>query len=149
MQIEFVKKARDVFLNELCKGMFEAYQKNGNKLPYRHLINLLKEAKPDNEWLTHNILNKAFIKYRSKQVLGGSNDAVEVRPSTVGFIGASTSSLLSDLSNVSCNSLSKTKISRKICWYINNNLKKVKPGSISQIVQPVYVMRGVSTTISF
>ena len=60
------KKARDIFLNELCKGMFGVFQKNGNKLPHRHLTNLLKEAKPDNEWLTHNVLNKAFIKYRSK-----------------------------------------------------------------------------------
>ena len=89
--------------------MFEAFKKNGNKLQHRQLSNLLKEVKPDSEQTTRNVLNKTFIRYRFKRVLGGSNDAVVVLPSPIGFVLASTGSLLSNLSNVSCDKIFKLK----------------------------------------
>ena len=46
--------------------------------------------------VSRNVLNKAFIKYRSQQSLGGSKDTIVVEPSIVSFVEASTGSLLSD-----------------------------------------------------
>ena len=64
-----LRVSRNALLIELYRGMYEAYRNNGNRLPYGHLAKLLKEVQPGNEWLSRNMLNKAFIKYRSKQVL--------------------------------------------------------------------------------
>ena len=63
------KISRNVLLEELCKGMYKAYQSNGDRLPYRHLSKLLEEVKPDNKWLTRNMLNKAFMRYKSKMAM--------------------------------------------------------------------------------
>ena len=105
------KISRDAFLSDLCKGMYDAYVQNNSRLPYRHLENILREVKPDNEWITRNILNKAFRKYRlemdqkpeSKPPSESNNDV----PKTVGL--KQSGSLLSDLSNVSSTGPSKSK----------------------------------------
>ena len=93
-------------LEELCKGMYKAYQSNGDRLPYRHLSKLLEEVKPDNKWLTWNMLNKVFIKYKSKMAVEdvGINEGI---PSKIRV--ESTGSLLSNLSNVSSTILSQSK----------------------------------------
>ena len=50
-------------------NIYKAYQCNGNVLPHRHLPKLLEEVKSDNKWLNRNMLDKAFMRYKSKQVL--------------------------------------------------------------------------------
>ena len=37
------------FFQDLCKGMYDAYKNNNNRLPYGHLNNLLKEVKPNED----------------------------------------------------------------------------------------------------
>ena len=44
--------------------MYDSYKKNGNRLPYGHVEVLLKELRPNEPWMTRNIVNKAFMKYR-------------------------------------------------------------------------------------
>ena len=90
------KISRDTFLQDLCKGMYEAYKNNDNRLPYGHLNNLLKEVKPDNDWMTRNRLNKAFIKYKTQQL--ASKPTNEDVPTVVGM--KKDDSLLLELSNV-------------------------------------------------
>ena len=43
------KISRNAFLSDLCKGMYDAYVQNDGRLPYRHLENIHREVKPDNE----------------------------------------------------------------------------------------------------
>ena len=95
-----LKVSRNALLEELCRGMYEAYKVNGNRLPYRHLAKLLKEVQPANEWLTRNKLNKAFIKYRSKHEVMDIETVVKKPPKTV-CVKKTSDSLLSNLSNVS------------------------------------------------
>ena len=174
------RKSRDILLDKLCNGLFDAFKKNGNKLPYKHMSNLLKEVQPGNNWMTRNTLNKAFIKYKRSQLVkhDGCANPAEIPPATtVGLVETSTISLLSDLSNVSSKASSnsrsvgrpagttiiqkKTEDMRLIAAKNEiaekyKNVKviaakkrtRVKPGSLSQIIQSVKAMRRVTVTIS-
>ena len=102
-----LKVSRNALLVELCRGMYEASKNNGNRLPYGHLAKLLKEVQPGNEWLSRNVLNKAFIKYRSKQVLTDVAVVDKEPPKTISV--KASGSLLSNLSNVSSTISSKSK----------------------------------------
>ena len=163
------KISRDALLSDLCKGMYEAYKKNNNRLPYGHLNNLLKEVQPDNEWMTRNMLNKAFIKYRSQQ------PTCDDLPIVVGV--KKSDSLLSELSNVSSNAAKSTKgigrpigtteekkkkdentlisvkneISQKYAALKGKAARKgtrVKPGTLKDVIKTVKSIRGVTADIS-
>ena len=102
------KISRDAFLSDLCKGMYNVYVKNNNRLPYRHLEKLLNKVKPDYNWMTRNILNKAFRKYRL--AIGQKNDSKSPSghdnvPDMIGM--KKSDSLLLELSNVSSTAKSK------------------------------------------
>ena len=101
------KISRNVLLEELCKGMYKAYQSNGDRLPYRHLSKLLEEVKPDNKWLTRNMLNKAFMRYKSKMAV--EDEAIDEGIPLKIRVESTTGSLLSNLSNVSSTISSQSK----------------------------------------
>ena len=65
-----LKNSRKALLLDICEGMIESYKHNNNRLPYGHVENLLKALKPKESWMTRNIINKAFMKYRKDQELG-------------------------------------------------------------------------------
>ena len=95
-----IQSSRNALLNDLCEGMYEAYINNGKRLPYGHVTNLLKELKPKEKWLSRNIINKSFMKYRDKRkkIL----EEAKVVPDAISGISTGTNlSALSELSNVS------------------------------------------------
>ena len=61
------KSSRNALLSSLCEDMYDLYRKNGNRLPYGHITLILDKLKPTEPWLTQNILNKAFMKYRKQE----------------------------------------------------------------------------------
>ena len=82
--------------------MYEAYIRNNNRLPYQHLENILKEVKPDHDWMTRNILNKAFRKYRLKMNQNQDSKSPSACDNIPEMVGMKKSdSLLSEISNVS------------------------------------------------
>ena len=101
------RSSRKALLASLCNDMYKLYTKNGNRLPYGHISVILERLKPTEPWLTRNIINKAFIKYRKH----GDVPKVEKAPQQVVVVagqskknGSSSSMLdseISDLSNVS------------------------------------------------
>jgi len=97
-------------LVDICEGMHEAALSNKNRLPYGHVTNLLVELKPKENWLTRNIINKAFIKYRcdKKKMELEQQKAQNVVPDSISGIGMSLSTL-SELSNVSSTQETSTR----------------------------------------
>ena len=108
-----IKTSRNALLSDICEGMYKEFVLNNHRLPYGHVTKLVNELKPKESWISRNIINKAFIKYRANQKkmksceVGGSSkgvpDSIEIEPNL---------STLSDLSNVSNNAISYQKVGR-------------------------------------
>ena len=81
-----LKNCRKALLLDICEGMIEAYKQNGNRLPYGHVENLLKALKTKEPWMTRNIINKVFMKYRK--------DLNKKEADTSGTNGTKSSSVL-------------------------------------------------------
>ena len=60
-----IKTSRAALLDDVCKGIYKECTNNNKRLPYGHVTNLLNELKPIEEWLTRNIIKKAFMKYKA------------------------------------------------------------------------------------
>ena len=90
------KSARNALLSSLCEDMYNLYRKNKNRLPYGHITSILHRLKPTEPWLTRNVINKAFIKYR-KQVAGVNVVIVPTKAANESVIDSE----ISELSNVS------------------------------------------------
>ena len=95
-----IQSSRNALLEDVCEGMFEAYLNNGQRLPYGHVTNLLSELQTKEKWLSRNIINKAFMKYRHKKKNKVLEKEVNPVPDSISGIGTNVSTL-SDLSNVS------------------------------------------------
>ena len=109
-----LKSSKDALLADLCEGMYEAYIHNGNRLPYGHMTKLLKELKPKEEWLSRNILNKAFMKCRCKKKKLEDRRDVKPVPDSISAVGTNLSAL-SELSNVNGNTNTGTwKVGRPV-----------------------------------
>ncbi len=63
-----IRPGRNATLRDICKGMYDAYIGNNNRLPYGHVQKLLKEFSAQDSWLNMNVINKAFIKYRREKL---------------------------------------------------------------------------------
>ena len=108
-----IKTSRNALLSDICEGMYKEFVLNNHRLPYGHVTKLVDELKPKESWISRNIINKAFIKYRANQKkmksceVGGSSkgvpDSIEIEPNL---------STLSDLSNVSNSAISYQKVGR-------------------------------------
>ena len=70
--------------------MHEESTMNNNKLPYGYVSDLLVELRPRMRWVTKNIVNKAFLKYK-KDVKNG------MIPNNIQLAGGTVSSDLSGL----------------------------------------------------
>ena len=78
-------------------------------MSYQHLENQLTKVKLDHNWMTHNILNKAFRKYQlviDQKHGSKSPSGLDNVPKIVGM--KKSDSLLSELSNVSSTAKSKS-----------------------------------------
>ena len=73
-----VKAAKAASLTDICISMNEAAKNNKNRLPYGYVTKLLKELKSDLQWLTRNIINKAFLKYRMDLKNGTLPSSVQI-----------------------------------------------------------------------
>jgi len=90
--------------------MYKEFVRNNNRLPYGHVTQLLNALKPRETWISRNIINKAFIKFREDVACRNKLSV----PESVG-INSSTcnsSSNISDISNVS--STKSNKIGRPV-----------------------------------
>ena len=95
-----IQSSRNALLAAICEDMYKEFVHNNNRLPYGHVTHLLHELLPKETWVTRNIINKAFIKYRASQKVGLVNkhkttelpDSIMLEPNV---------SMISDLSNVS------------------------------------------------
>ena len=107
-----IKTSRAALLDDVCEGMYKEYINNNNRLPYGHVTNLLNELKPTEEWLTRNIINKSFMKYKAavKQRLEEkTRQPSRLRGTVIGGskLGRSSPSMMSEISNVSSTFSSK------------------------------------------
>ena len=55
-----VKASQNAALDSICASMAEAAHENKGKVPYGYVTDVVKEW----HWLTRNIINKAYMKYR-------------------------------------------------------------------------------------
>ena len=81
--------------------MYKEFVHNNNRFPYVHVTHLLCELKPKETWVTQNIINKAFIKYRANQKVLGIVDKHKTTEVPDSIRLEQNLSVLSDLSNVS------------------------------------------------
>ena len=97
-----IKSSRKALLVDVCEGMHELALSNENRWTYGHVTNLVVELKPKEKWLSRNIMNKAFIKYRcgKKKELEQQKSKNVVPDSILSGIDTSISTM-SELSNVS------------------------------------------------
>ena len=56
-------------LNTMCKAIHEVATKNKGKLPYGYMRLLVKENKKTCRWVTRDILNSAYTRYKKKILL--------------------------------------------------------------------------------
>ena len=101
-----IKSSRKALLNTIVEDMYQGYLKNDNRLSYGHIINLLDELKPREDWVTRSIINKAFIKYKAemKKRLEGKTQQLSILQGFIvgeSSLGQTSPSMLSELSNVS------------------------------------------------
>ena len=91
-----IKAGRKALLHEVSKGMYEAYLQNNNRLPYGHVGGLLSEMKSSHKWLTRNIINKAFMKFRKdlKNVSKKEDEKESPVPEEINLEKSTTSSAL-------------------------------------------------------
>ena len=63
-----VKASRKGALDDICIKMHTAMCSNNNRLPYGYVTKLLDDLKdaPSFQWLTRNIINKAFLSFKAK-----------------------------------------------------------------------------------
>ncbi len=59
-----IQSSRNALVAATCKDMYKEFVQDNNRLPYGHVTYLLHELKPKETWVTRNIINKAFMKYR-------------------------------------------------------------------------------------
>ena len=99
------KLLRRAALDDICVEMHEASRCNGNKLPYGYVMKLLNELAPtsDLNWLTRNIINKAFLRYkkdhRSDPRKEGVPDDIQI---------TANGSILSDISGMNTSRVQTT-----------------------------------------
>ena len=113
-----IKTSRAALLDDVCEGMYKEYINNNKRLPYDHVTNLLNELKPTEEWLTWNIINKAFMKYKAsmKQRLKEKTQQPSCLSGIViggSKLGRISPSMISEISNVSSTYSSKIRCKRK------------------------------------
>ena len=95
-----IKASRNALLVDVCEGMYKEFLRNNHRLPYGHVTKLLHQLKAEESWITKNMINKSFMKYRADQKKKkrpccedeGIPKSVEIEHN---------SALLSELSNVS------------------------------------------------
>jgi len=110
-----IKTSRDALLADVCEGLYKEFLLNNHRLPYGHVTKLLNQLKPKESWISKNLINKAFMKYRAEQkklkpceetaLVKGVPNVVQIEPN---------SSTLSELSNVSNSVNSYEKVGRPI-----------------------------------
>ena len=97
-----IQSSRNALLAAICEDMYKEFVHNNHRLPYGHVSHLLRELKPKETWVTRNIINKAFIKYRADHkvltIVNEHKTTTEV-PDSINI--EPNSSMISDLSNVS------------------------------------------------
>ena len=105
-----LKTSRSALLKDICEGMYKEFVRNNNRLPYGHVTQLLNALKPQETWISRNIINKAFIKFREDI---GCRNELSV-PENIGTNSSTcnSSSNISDISNVS--STKSNKIGRPV-----------------------------------
>ena len=92
-----IRAGRQALLLDICKGMHDAYIQNDHRLPYGHVRELLNEFGEQYDWLSRNIINKAFIKYRKEKA---TKNITQYVPASISLKSA-TSSGEKSLSTVS------------------------------------------------
>ena len=71
-----IRAGRKALLLDICKGLHDACIQNDNRVPYGHVRELLNEFGEQYGWLSRNIINKAFIKYRTEKLTKSSTQHV-------------------------------------------------------------------------
>ena len=86
-----VRASRKALLHEICKGMYEAYVKNDNRLPWGYVGGILNELETSHKWLTRNIINKAFMNFRKKSK--SEPEKLEIMPTEINLDQNSSSDI--------------------------------------------------------
>jgi len=69
------RELRSKFIENICNEMYEASMTSKNKkVPWGFVSKLLKDAKKEEPWVTKNMINFAFKKFRSKKNLGNEEE---------------------------------------------------------------------------
>ena len=76
-----IKSSRKALLEVACEDMQKEFVRNKHKLPYGHMTNLVNELRQREDWVTKNIVNKAFIKYRKESAIRELRESLVTLPS--------------------------------------------------------------------
>ena len=61
-----IKISRNALLRDICEGIYIEFLRDQKRLQYDYITNLLRELKPQEDWLTRIIINKGFMNYKGK-----------------------------------------------------------------------------------
>ena len=68
-----INSSRKALLEVACEGMYKEFVRNKHKLPYGHVTNLVNKLRQREDWVTKNIVNKAFIKnFKERAIIENS-----------------------------------------------------------------------------
>ena len=100
-----LKASRKGALDDICVKMHKATVNNNGRLPYAYITRLLNDLKssPGFNWLTRNIINKAFLKFKEnveskKQKGKGNDESTNMIGMDVDMLTVEDSAVLSELS---------------------------------------------------
>ena len=117
-----IRFSRSALLSDICEGMYREYVRKKNWLPYVHVTQLLNTIKPREPWLSCNVINKAFIKFRKD--IACKNELLV--PESIGVRSTSHDHCASNISDISNVSSTKSNIGRPVGTTEARKLEKRK-----------------------
>ena len=117
-----IRSSRNALLSDICEGMYREFVCNENWLPYGHVTPLMKAIKPREPWLSCNVINKAFIKFRKD--IACKNELLVLE--SVGVRSTSHDHCASNISDISNVSSTKSNIGRPVGTTEARKLEKRK-----------------------
>ena len=66
---KLVRANKKACLSNLCKIIYDKVSSNGGEMPYRYMANLVKDHQKDFRWLTKDMVNSAYTRYKKKRRL--------------------------------------------------------------------------------
>ena len=153
------RESREATLVAICKNIHEEVQNNDGKMPYGLLSLLAREWHKKFPWITRNVVNKRYMRYRKEQI-GGMEIMVDGEETNVSSISAGVDGKKPGRPKgttdqlKSMNQQLRIDLTNEITEEYNNMMtkainlnKKVKKGTLCELIDKKKKERGVNFTI--